>query len=263
MKKEILEKRILEKAKFFKSRARNNPECQRHDSPKSDEKKEMYTAYHELGWSYAKIGGLFKRDPRTVEKAVIKKQVNIDKKKKDKQLADLQLIQQRQKEHVKVLQHIARTALDCLPLVQPDLETAEPDVFYAFNEGVVMAYQRLIEDGSNWKDLASHLGGDEGNRIELMNSQLDEFPGGSLLHPNLTNYNKVLEEAWLLIRSGGVKTISESSDTMKWEEEGLIQRCKNCPDKNYVPVEFGDEDERIDPMMLKMKFWKISKRQSS
>lgn len=71
MKEERLIKKIKEQAGNFKSRATISPEDRkRHDLIKSDECKTMHNAYHKLGWSYAKIGGVFDRDSRTVKQAV-------------------------------------------------------------------------------------------------------------------------------------------------------------------------------------------------
>jgi len=147
---------------------------------------------------------------------------------------DAQLIKQQQKEHIKWLQQMARSALDHLPDL-PDLQN-EPEAFDSFNDAVVKVYRRLTRD-VDWKGMAEHLG-DQGNKIEMRSSVLDDIlPGGSLVRPKLDEYRKDLEEAWFLIKTGGLKTISESSDTRKWEWEGLNQRCQNCPDQEYEPVD--------------------------
>ena len=94
----------------------------------------------------------------------------------------------------------------------------------------------MAGDVDDWKCMAEHLG-DQGGKIEMMSSVLDDvLPRGSLAGPLLDEHKRNLEEAWLLIRIGGLKTISESSDTRKWEWEGLNQRCQMCPDKEYEPV---------------------------
>ena len=81
MKKEILEEKIQKKAGDFKSRALISPtDRKRHDSIKSDERREHYTAYHKMGWSYAKIAEVFNRDPRTVKTSVEKEQGILDKR---------------------------------------------------------------------------------------------------------------------------------------------------------------------------------------
>jgi hypothetical protein len=85
VKEETLEKNILEQAKKYKSRVKENPESQRHDIVKPDEMKTMYTAYAKLGWSHAKIGGVFKRDPRTVMRCIQKEQTNLTKRKENQQ----------------------------------------------------------------------------------------------------------------------------------------------------------------------------------
>jgi hypothetical protein len=72
MKIESKEKRILEKAKVFKSRASKSPDNKRHDLPKPDEVKQFYIAYTDLGWSYRKIASVFNRDPRTVKEHIEK-----------------------------------------------------------------------------------------------------------------------------------------------------------------------------------------------
>ena len=90
--------------------------------------------------------------------------------------------------------------------------------------------------------MAEHLG-DDGKEIEMMSSVLDDvLPGGSSVRPKLDEYKRNLEEAWFLIKIGGLKTISESNDTGKWEWEGLNQRCQNCPDQEYEPVDITPED---------------------
>jgi hypothetical protein len=130
-------------------------------------------------------------------------------------------------------------ALDHLPDL-PDFQN-EPEAFNSFNDVVVKVYRRLTGD-VDWKDMVEHLG-DEGNKIEMMSSVLDDIlPGGSLVKPKLDKYKRDLEEAWFLIKFSGLKTISESSDTRKWEWEGLNQRCHNCPDQEYEPVEITPED---------------------
>lgn len=64
-------KKIEELARKFKTRAHRSPnDRKRHDSTQSDEQKVMRDAYNKLGWSYAKIGGAFDRDPRTVARTV-------------------------------------------------------------------------------------------------------------------------------------------------------------------------------------------------
>jgi len=160
------------------------------------------------------------------------------------------LLKRQQKDHIKKLQQMARSALDHLPDL-PDLQN-EPEAFNSFNDAVVKVYRRLTGDLDDWKDMAEHLG-DQGDKIETMSSILDDvLPGGSLARPKLDKYKSNLEEAWCLIRIGGLKTISESSDTRKWEWEGLKQRCQQCPDQEYGPVEITPEDitsSRVFPEM--------------
>jgi hypothetical protein len=70
MKEEALIKKIKEKAEIFKSRKQISPrDDQRHDQIRRDEQKWMWAAYNQLGWSFAKIGSVFERDPRAVKNA--------------------------------------------------------------------------------------------------------------------------------------------------------------------------------------------------
>jgi len=64
-------KKILDKAEIFKSRANKGPEDgKRHDLIEPDEQRYMRIAYDKLGWSYARIGAVFERDPRAVAKMI-------------------------------------------------------------------------------------------------------------------------------------------------------------------------------------------------
>jgi hypothetical protein len=236
MKEQRLVKKVEEHAEKFRTRILRSPnDLKRHDLIKSDERKWMGIAHNQLGWSLAKIGSVFSRDARTVKVSVEEERKILTRRKEDQkkkeQHTERVLIQQQQKEHIKILQQMARSALDHLPDL-PDLQN-EPEAFDSFNEAVVKVYRRLTADVDDWKDMAEHLG-DKGNEIEMMSSVLDDvLPGGALVRPRLDEYKRNLEKAWFLIKLGGLKTISESSDTRKWEWEGLNQRCQNCPDQEY------------------------------
>ncbi len=240
MKEQRLVKKVEEHAKKFKLRAFISPnDGKRHDQVRPDEWKWMGIAHNQLVWSLAKIGSVFNRDARTVKVSVEEERKILTRRKEDQnkkeQHTERVLIQQQQKEHIKILQQMARSALDHLPDL-PDLQN-EPEAFDSFNEAVVKVYRRLTADVDDWKDMAEHLG-DKGNEIEMMSSVLDDvLPGGSLVRPRLDEYKRNLEKAWFLIKFGGLKTISESSDTRKWEWEGLNQKCQNCPDQAYEPVD--------------------------
>ncbi len=236
MDQQKLIKKVEKRALVFRSRGHTSPnDLKRHDQVRPDERKWMGIAYNQLDWSYAKIGSVFSRDARTVKVSVEKERKILTRRKEDQnkkeQHTERVLIQQQQKEHIKILQQMARSALDHLPDL-PDLQN-EPEAFDSFNEAVVKVYRRLTADVDDWKDMAEHLG-DKGNEIEMMSSVLDDvLPGGSLVRPRLDEYKRNLEKAWFLIKFGGLKTISESSDTRKWEWEFLNQRCHNCPDQEY------------------------------
>ena len=240
MDKQKLIKKIEKRALEFRSRGLPSPsDGKRHDLIKSDERKWIGIAHDELDWSYAKIGSVFSRDARTVKVSVEEERKILTSRKEDQkkkeQHTERVLIHQQQKEHIKLLQQMARSALDHLPDL-PDLQN-EPEAFDSFNDAVVKVYRRLTGDVDDWKDMAEHLG-DEGNEIEMMSSVLDDvLPGGSLVRPKLDKYKKDLEKAWFLIKIGGLKLISESSDTRKWELEDLNQRCQNCPNQEYEPVD--------------------------
>ena len=244
MKEQRLVKKVEEHAEKFRTRKRRGPnDLKRHDQIRPDERKWMGIAYNQLGWSYAKIGSVFSRGARTVKVSVEEERKILTRRKEDQKKKEQQtervLIQQQQKEHIKILQQMARSALDHLPDL-PDLQN-EPEAFDSFNEAVVKVYRRLIGDVDDWKDMAEHLG-DKGNEIEMMSSVLDDvLPGGSLVRPRLDEYKRNLEKAWFLIKFGGLKTISESSDTRKWEWEFLNQRCQNCPDQEYLSVDITPE----------------------
>jgi hypothetical protein len=69
VKKEILEKKIEQQAADFRKRVgKKDPLNRRHDIIKKDEEKVMRCAFQKLGWSYARIGGLFDRDPRQIRR---------------------------------------------------------------------------------------------------------------------------------------------------------------------------------------------------
>jgi len=71
VKEDRLITRIEEQAKKFKLRAqKSHTDEKRHDTVRPDEQKWMWMAHHDLGWSLAKIGSIFNRDPRTVQKAI-------------------------------------------------------------------------------------------------------------------------------------------------------------------------------------------------
>jgi hypothetical protein len=71
VKEETKIKKIEKQASKFKQRALKRPEDEkRHDQVMEDEKRCMWIAYNELGWSFAKIGSMFNRDPRTTRKAI-------------------------------------------------------------------------------------------------------------------------------------------------------------------------------------------------
>lgn len=71
MKEDRLVRKIEERAKKFKLRAqKGRGDEKRHDAVRPDEQKWMWTAHHDLGWSFAKIGSIFNRDARTAQKAI-------------------------------------------------------------------------------------------------------------------------------------------------------------------------------------------------
>jgi hypothetical protein len=79
-------KNILDKAEVFKARGFESlADGKRHDLIKRDEKKTMCDAHIDLGWSFAKIGIHFDRDPRTVKKSVQKEQNEFLKRKEHQQ----------------------------------------------------------------------------------------------------------------------------------------------------------------------------------
>lgn len=72
MNEQRLTKKISDKAKILKSRANiGREDMKRHDLIRLDEQKMMRVAYNQLGWSFAKIGSIFSRDPRTVRRAIL------------------------------------------------------------------------------------------------------------------------------------------------------------------------------------------------
>ena len=81
---DTLIQKIEEKAKIFKSRAIKSPnDLKRHDLIEGDEQKYMIRAQAELGWSFAKIGNVFNRDPRMVAKKVQQGLLVKDESKKE------------------------------------------------------------------------------------------------------------------------------------------------------------------------------------
>jgi len=136
--------------------------------------------------------------------------------------------------HIRNLQILARNAIDSLPDIYPDLdgENIDDDAFNVTNVNLVKVYRRLVGDFM-WKDLAEHLD-DEDNVIEKMSRRLDDvLPDISKFQFAL--YKEDLFQAWFTVKFGGLKTISENSDTRMWEYAGLKQRCKNCPVQDYEP----------------------------
>lgn len=62
---------IFTQARDFKTRGhKSTHDLKRHDFIRRDEKKAIRDAYIVLGWSFAKIGSVFDRDPRMVKKHV-------------------------------------------------------------------------------------------------------------------------------------------------------------------------------------------------
>ena len=73
MNKQNLIKKVENRAQEFKLSGLKSPvDEKRHDHIQQDEKKWMWIAHNQLGWSLAKIGSVFNRDPRAVKKAVQK-----------------------------------------------------------------------------------------------------------------------------------------------------------------------------------------------
>jgi len=73
VKEQRLVKKVEEHANKFRLRAFISPsDRKRHDHTRQDEKNWMGIAHNQLGWSYAKIGSEFNRDPRVVKKTVQK-----------------------------------------------------------------------------------------------------------------------------------------------------------------------------------------------
>ena len=71
MKKETIVKKIEKQAARYKLRASRSPsDRKRHDQVQADEQQWMGKAHRELGWSAAKIGEVFGRDPRTVGREI-------------------------------------------------------------------------------------------------------------------------------------------------------------------------------------------------
>jgi len=71
VKEDRLVKKIEAQADKFKLRLqKGRGDEKRHDAVRPDEQKWIWTAHHNLGWSLAKIGSIFNRDPRTVQKAI-------------------------------------------------------------------------------------------------------------------------------------------------------------------------------------------------
>jgi len=92
VKADRLIKKIEEQAKKFKLRAqKGRGDEKRHDAVRPDEQKSMWTAHHELGWSFAKIGSIFNRDPRTVQKAIAIYKPTGQKKRRPGEASELPL----------------------------------------------------------------------------------------------------------------------------------------------------------------------------
>jgi hypothetical protein len=71
VKEQRIVRKIENQASKFKQRAHKSPQDgKRHDQVRRDEKKWMWTAYNKLGWSFAKIGSVFNRDPRSTKEAI-------------------------------------------------------------------------------------------------------------------------------------------------------------------------------------------------
>ncbi len=149
MDQQKLIKKVEKRALEFRSRGHTSPnDLKRHDQVRPDERKWIGIAHDKLDWSYAKIGSVFSRDVRTVKASVEKERKILTRRKEDQkqkeQYTERVPIQQQQKEHIKILQQMARSALDHLPDL-PDLQN-EPEAFDSFNEAVVKVYRRLTAD---------------------------------------------------------------------------------------------------------------------
>jgi len=73
--KQKLIKKVENRSDVFRERAvKGYGDRKRHDRVQSDEEKWMGTAHNQLGWSLAKIGSAFDRDPRTVKKYLQERQ---------------------------------------------------------------------------------------------------------------------------------------------------------------------------------------------
>lgn len=71
MKEQTLIKKIEDRANKFKLRALKSPsDRKRHDPVRQDEQRWIWIASNQLGWSFAKIGSVFDRDPRSTKRAV-------------------------------------------------------------------------------------------------------------------------------------------------------------------------------------------------
>jgi len=100
VKEQRIIKKIENQASKFKQRALKSPEDRkRHDQVRQDEKKWMWRAHNELGWSFAKIGSIFNRDPRTVRKVTKifnpKKETRVEQKPQEEIL-----LQKAQQDHL-------------------------------------------------------------------------------------------------------------------------------------------------------------------
>ena len=71
MEEQKLEKKVENLAQKFRQRAlKGHGDEKRRDRVRPDEKELMWIAHSQLGWSFTKIGSVFKRDPRSVIKAL-------------------------------------------------------------------------------------------------------------------------------------------------------------------------------------------------
>jgi hypothetical protein len=91
--------------------------------------------------------------------------------------------------------------------------------------------------------------------IEKMSRTLDDVLP-EISTSQFVHYKEDLYQAWFTVKFGGLKTISENSDTRMWEYAGMKQRCKNCPDQDYEPYfatieDYTGEYGQYPPMTLK------------
>lgn len=159
MKEQRLIKKVEDQAKRFKSRALKSPDdLKRHDQVHRDEQRWMYTAHKQLGWSFAKIGSVFNRDPRTTKQAVESYKAIRDRAESN--LTEAQVGQQAGAREKLVAQQLIQQWREQAEFLSIDqflrklyLETRHTDLAYEYTEPEQVRQAYFHTFGRHWETM--------------------------------------------------------------------------------------------------------------